>query len=282
MPIATTQKNKLFFRKTGDNGKTIVIIHGLYGSSDNWMTVARKLSETNVVYCIDQRNHGRSPHFPVHDYESMKEDLASFFIRQHIDKAIVIGHSMGGKAAMLFAAEYPNFVEQLVVVDICPKDYLSLGEGSQVYEHRLILETLMELQHLRSSFNSKKEIVDFLKLKLGNQSLVLFLSKSIPWNREKGTFDLLLNVEVLYDYLDEIINGVNELKLASKAPISTYDVLFIRGLNSSYISDNDIPLIKHIYPYSQIADIPNAGHWLHAEQPQLFMKIIQNFINQSE
>ncbi|MFV0554118.1 MAG: alpha/beta fold hydrolase [Mangrovibacterium sp.] len=272
---------ELFFRKTGENGTPIIIIHGLYGSSDNWMTVARKLSETHQVYCIDQRNHGHSPHCDEHNYEVMSHDLRHFMKEQNIDKAIIMGHSMGGKTAMRFAADYPELVAQLIVVDICPKDYSALGENSQIHEHQHILETLLELQHLRHSFASRQEVVDYLMLKLGSKTLVQFLSKSVPWNRETNTFDLLLNVDVLYDNLDEIINGVNELNLRGKTEHSPFAVLFIRGLQSPYVSDVDISLIKRLYPQAQIFDIPNAGHWLHAEQPQLFLDAVKKCLPSS-
>ncbi|MFV0365694.1 MAG: alpha/beta fold hydrolase [Mangrovibacterium sp.] len=277
--MSNAREANLFFRKTGNNGTPIIIIHGLYGSSDNWMTVARKLSETNLIYCIDQRNHGRSPHFSEHNYNAMSNDLLHFMEEQQIGKAIIMGHSMGGKTAMRFAADHPELVEQLLVIDICPKDYMALGENSQIHQHQHILETLLELQHLRHSFSSRQEVVDFLELKLDSKELVLFLSKSIPWDREKSTFDLRLNVEVLYDNLDEIINGVNELNLIGKTENLPFKVDFIRGLNSPYIGNNDLPLIKRLYPSAQIIDIPHAGHWLHAEQPSLFLDAVKTLIS---
>ncbi|MFV0553651.1 MAG: alpha/beta fold hydrolase, partial [Mangrovibacterium sp.] len=241
----------------------------------------RKLSETHQVYCIDQRNHGHSPHCDEHNYEVMSHDLRHFMKEQNIEKAIIMGHSMGGKTAMRFAADCPELVEMLVVVDICPKDYSVLGENSQLHEHQHILETLLELQHLRHSFASRHEVVGYLMLKLGSKTLVQFLSKSVPWNRESNTFDLLLNVDVLYDNLDEIINGVNELSLRGKTEHSPFEVHFIRGLQSPYVSDVDIPLIKRLYPQAQIIDIPDAGHWLHAEQPQLFLDAVRKCLPSS-
>lgn len=279
MPLSPTPPSSLFFRKVGEKGRPIVILHGLYGSSDNWMTIARKLSETYQVYSIDQRNHGQSPHYDTHSYEAMKEDLATFFAEQNITKAIVMGHSMGGKTAMLFAADYPQLVEQLIVVDICPKDYSALGENSQIHEHQLILETLLDLQQLRSSFHSRREVIDYLELKLDSKELVLFLSKSIAWDREQSTFHLLLNAEVLHDSLDEIINGVSAYRLSAKNDQADYEVLFVRGLNSPYISNDDIALIKGIYPQASLVDIPQAGHWLHVEQTQLFLACLFQFIN---
>jgi len=135
---------KLFFREEG-SGFPIVIIHGLYGSSDNWLTVAKKLAPHYHVYSVDQRNHGHSPNSDIHDFESMKNDLAEFFEDHKIEKAIVIGHSMGGKTAMWFAAEYPERIEKLIVADIAPKDYFQLNDESQYYLHNNILQAMLEI-----------------------------------------------------------------------------------------------------------------------------------------
>ncbi len=268
----------LFFREEGSHGKKIVIIHGLYGSSDNWLTVGKKLGANHHVYLIDQRNHGRSPNTKEHTYESMKEDLAKFFDQQNIDKAIVIGHSMGGKTAMLFAADYPEKVEKLIIADIAPKDYMALGENSQFYQHQLILETLIELNDNCAEYKSRDDIANFLTLKLGDKDLVMFLLKSIYQDRETNQFRCRINVELLNDSLDEIISGMNLRWIEDRIPILTYPVLFIRGAKSQYISEDDQKLIREIYPEAQIKTIPDAGHWLHAEQPKLFMDALLEFI----
>jgi len=269
---------ELFFREEGSKGKNIVIIHGLYGSSDNWLTVGKKLGKKHHVYLIDQRNHGRSPNADEHTYELMKEDLAEFFKRQEIDKAIVVGHSMGGKTAMYFAAEYPEKIEKLIVADIAPKDYLDLGESSQYYQHQLILQTLIELKNNCASYKSRDKIAEFLTLRLGSPDLVMFLLKSIYIDKETKQFKCRVNVEVLYDSLDEVISGMNYRWIDDRIPILSYPVLFIRGEKSNYLSEEDIKMVKEIYPEAQIETIPNAGHWLHAEQPRLFMEALEKFI----
>ncbi len=269
---------ELFFREEGHKGKNIVIVHGLYGSSDNWLTVGKKLGSDHHIYMIDQRNHGRSPNANVHSYETMKEDLSEFFDKHQIDKAIVIGHSMGGKTAMFFAAEYPEKVEKLIVVDIAPKDYLLLRETSQYYQHQLILQTLQELNNQCENYKSRDDIADFLMLKLGDQGLVQFLLKSIYLDKETRHFRCRVNVDVIYDSLDEIVGGVNERWLDDRIPIMNYPVLFIRGANSNYLSKEDETIVKTIYPEAQIETIPDAGHWLHAEQPKLFMEALRRFI----
>ena len=265
----------LFFREEGE-GFPIVIVHGLYGSSDNWLTVAKKLSSNYKVYMIDQRNHGRSPNSEEHSYEAMKNDLAEFFDQQKIEKAILMGHSMGGKTAMCFAADYPERIEKLIVVDIAPKDYFLLNDESQYYLHNNILRAMLELDFSR--IESRKQVEDFLNERIDSIQIVQFLLKNVHRNKENHHYEWRLNVPVLYDNLDEIIKGVNAHWFDDRLPITNYPVLFIKGANSNYILPEDYTSIRRIYPKSQIDIIPDAGHWLHAEQPKLFMDAVLNFL----
>ncbi|KOH46557.1 alpha/beta fold hydrolase [Sunxiuqinia dokdonensis] len=268
---------KLYYREEGkENEQTIVIVHGLYGSSDNWLTVGKKLGKMHHVYMVDQRNHGRSPNADEHNYEDMTEDLAGFFEEHQIEKAIVIGHSMGGKTAMYFAAQYPEKIDKLIVADIAPKNYFELQEKGQYYLHQHILESLKEVR--KHQFETREEIADFLSLKLDNKGLVMFLLKNVYRNKQTKKFDCRINVDVLYDHLDEVISGVNYRWMEDRMPILNYPVLFIKGEKSPYISEEDEKKIKEIYPEAQITTIPDAGHWLHAEQPKLFMEALERFI----
>lgn len=266
---------KLFFRTEG-SGKPLVIVHGLYGSSDNWLTVAKKLSAGYQVYLIDQRNHGRSPNSEEHTYEALKNDLADFFDQQKIEKAIVMGHSMGGKTAMCFAADYPERIEKLIVVDIAPKDYFLLNDESQYYLHNNILRAMLEIDF--SKMESRHQVGVFLNERIDSLSVVQFLLKNVHRNKISQQFEWRLNVPVLYDNLDEIIKGVNARWFDDRLPIYTYPVLFIKGAGSNYILPDDYPSIRRIYPEAQIVEIPKAGHWLHAEQPQLFMDAVLQFL----
>ena len=265
----------LFFREEGD-GFPVVIVHGLYGSSDNWLTVGKKLASEYKVFMIDQRNHGRSPNSDEHTYELMKNDLAEFFNQQGIEKAILMGHSMGGKTAMCFAADYPERIEKLIIVDIAPKDYFLLNDESQYYLHNNILRAMLEIDFAR--MESRKQIENFLNERIDSRSIVQFLLKSVSRNKESNQFEWRLNVPVLYDNLDEIIKGVNAHWFDDRLPIRNYPVLFIKGADSNYILPEDFPSIRRIYPEAEITEIPHAGHWLHAEQPQLFMDIVWKFI----
>lgn len=266
---------QLFYRVVG-TGPPIVILHGLYGSSDNWITVAKKLSATYQVFSVDQRNHGRSPNSEDHSYEALKDDLAMFFDQHKIQKAIVMGHSMGGKTAMCFAADYPERIEKLIVVDIAPKDYFLLNDESQYYLHNNILRAMLDIDF--SKIESRKQVENFLLERIDSTQIVQFLLKNVNRNKTSHRYEWLLNVPVLYDNLDEIIKGVNANWFDDRLPIYNYPVLFIKGANSDYILREDFASIRRIYPEAKIVEMPNAGHWLHAEQPQLFMEIIWGFL----
>jgi len=265
----------LNFRKSG-SGPVLVILHGLYGASDNWISIARKLEDHFTIFIPDLRNHGSSPHTTTHTYQDMVDDLYRFFNEHHIEKATLLGHSMGGKLAMMFAAEYPELITGLIVADIAPKNYNSQNKPFKtVLQHEMILELMEELNLV--AVNSRKEIDFFLADKLKDISLRQFLIKNIHRDKE-GYFEWKINVPVLKHALNSITTDVNAEWFAERKPILNYPVTFIRGLNSDYISDQDIPAIKDIYPETRLIDIPGAGHWLHAEQPEKFVEAVLSVI----
>ena len=265
----------LKFKKSG-HGAPFVILHGLYGASDNWISIGRKLEDRFTVFIPDLRNHGHSPHTTTHTYQDMVDDLRIFFIEHHIEKAIVLGHSMGGKVAMMFAAEYPELVKGLIVADIAPKSYNKIDTPYKtVMEHELILSLMEELNLVAVS--SRKEIDTFLAEKLHNVTLRQFLIKNIHRNKD-DYFEWKINVPVLKHALVLITTGVNSVWFDDRRPILGYRVTFIRGLKSDYISDNDLPAIKAIYPEAKIIGIADAGHWLHAEQPEKFIEAVLSVV----
>jgi len=266
---------QLFYRVEG-TGKPMVTVHGLYGSSDNWLTIAKIFSSEYKVISIDQRNHGRSPNSNEHSYEVLKEDLADFFDQQNIEKAILLGHSMGGKAAMSFAADYPERIEKLIIVDIAPKDYFLLKYDSQFYLHINIIRAMLEIDFSR--MGSRKDVENYMNERIDSKQIVQFLLKNVRRNKETINYEWQLNVRALYDNLDEIISGVNAHSFDDRLPISNYPVLFIKGSNSNYILPEDFASIRRIYPEAKIVEIPNAGHWVHAEQTQLFAEAVWSFL----
>lgn len=262
---------KLFYRKYGE-GVPLIIVHGLYGASDNWVSIAKVLADNFEVYLIDQRNHGRSPHSREHNYRLMVNDLYEFLEGQNIDKAILIGHSMGGKTVMHFAKEYPEKVEALIVLDIAPKSYIELSKKASIH-HYLILNAMRSIDF--SKVTSRKDIEMQLAESINDERIRRFLLKNIHRD-QNNSFSWSLNVEALYQNIDEIMNG--EL-LPPQEPISGFPVLFIRGADSNYILDKDIEKIHAIFPYAELKTIENAGHWLHAEQPEKLLKIIYAFLS---
>jgi len=262
---------ELFYRKEG-SGSPLVVVHGLYGSSDNWINIGKRLAEKHTVYMVDQRNHGRSPFSDSHTFNDMRNDLEEFFEKHNIEKATLLGHSMGGKAAMWFAVDFPEKVEKLVIADIAPKDYLLLKEDSQFYLHQNILLAMMEIDF--SKIKSRNDVDDFMAQKIDDANIRQFLLKNVAKDKLNHQYKWRVNAGVLYDHLDEIVSGVNKNWFDDRIPISSYPVIFIRGMKSKYILPEDEPMIKAIYPDSQIINIPDAGHWLHAEQPELFMNAV--------
>jgi len=265
----------LNYRKTG-HGSPLVILHGLYGSSDNWTSIARMLEERFTIFIPDLRNHGKSPHTSTHTYQDMVDDLVRFFKDHHLKKAVVLGHSMGGKLAMMFASEYPELVSSLIVADIAPKNYNSeIKPFKTVLQHEMILGLMEELNLV--AVTSRKEIDYFLSDKLKEITLRQFLLKNIHRNKE-GDFEWKINVPVLKYALNSITSEVNSDWFADRKPILNYPVTFIRGLDSDYISDQDFLTIREIYPEARLIDIPGAGHWLHAEQPEKFIAAVLSAI----
>lgn len=221
---------------------------------------------------VDQRNHGRSPFSNSHSYNDLREDLNNFFVQHNIEKATLLGHSMGGKVAMWFAADFPEKVEKLVIADIAPKDYLLLKDDSQFYLHQNILLAMQEIDF--TQIKSRNDVDDFMAEKIDDSRIRQFLLKNVEKDHKAKLYKWRVNAEVLYNHLEEIVGGVNKNWFDDRIPISSYPVIFIRGMKSHYILPEDEILIKEIYPDSRIVDIPEAGHWLHVEQPIKFMKAV--------
>lgn len=262
---------KLYYRKYG-SGPTLIILHGLYGSSDNWISIARKLENHYTVLLPDLRNHGASPHSSTHSFAEMVDDLAQFYEETGTENAFLIGHSMGGKVAMRFAASYPEKVNRLMIIDIAPKNYLAGNNSSQhIRQHERILELLQDPD--LSHFHTRKELDDYFSLKVKEEPVRLFLLKNIHRN-PAGIFEWKINAAVLRDSFRPMVSEVDWSWFEGLRPIMAYPVTFVRGLNSEYVSDADWKDILKIYPEAKLIDVPDAGHWLHAEQPDKLIAAI--------
>jgi esterase len=255
---------KLFFREytpAQDTGKQpIVILHGLFGSSDNWLTQAKIFSADRKVYTIDQRNHGQSPHDDAFDYEAMVNDLEIFLDHQHIQDPVLIGHSMGGKTVMNFALTYPDKLDKLIVVDISPRYY--------DLEHYTILEGLNAMD--LSTISSRNEADAQLAKYVPEPDVRQFLLKNLQ-RKTEGGFAWKINLPVISQKLANI--GVD---LLNPGPFDK-PTLFIRGKKSRYVSDADWTHIQEVFPQAELETM-DTGHWVQAEKPQEFVEVVTRWL----
>jgi esterase len=266
---------KLFFQKLGQ-GPPLIILHGLYGSSDNWITYARWLSEHFTIYLVDQRNHGRSPHSRGNSYELMAEDLRELITDENLDNVILLGHSMGGKTAMLFTALYPEKVKSLVVVDIGPGSYISVDNYSpQALVHLNIANTMLSAD--LTKYNSRVDIERELTKTIKETTVRQFIMKNVSRSAD-NSFSWKLNVEEIAQALPAIMGAIPLDKVPEGKKNDHLPVLFIKGEQSNYINSEQLLLIKKYFPSAQLEIIPGAGHWVHAEQPELFMHALNSFL----
>jgi esterase len=255
-----TQTMQLNFQTYG-TGSPLLILHGLFGSLDNWHTISRSLGETWQVFALDLRNHGRSPHSDVLDYEVMVEDVAKFIETHGLRRAHLLGHSLGGKVAMLSALHHPELVEKLIVADMSPRAYPP--------SHLTILAALRGLD--LGSFHSRNEIDAALSAQIPEPAVRQFLLKNVGRD-EAGAFVWKMNLAAIDKNYPLLIRGISSDR-AFEGP-----ALFISGGQSDYIRPGDHDLITQLFPQAQFSTIAKAGHWLHAEAPQEFLKISSDFL----
>jgi esterase len=243
-------------------GKPIVILHGLFGTLDNWQGIAKILAEHNMVIAVDLRNHGKSPHTSdTFDYPSLAEDVKEFMETHWIHQAIILGHSMGGKVAMQLAIDYPEMVENLIVVDIAPKDY-SGGHESVLNALEAVNVNTLETR------TQADEIFEDYGLEYSTRQ---FLLKNLTRN-EDGGFVWKMNLEVLIrDYANILMNVDGN---------STYTgpTLFIKGEKSNYIDENEMESYRFRFPTAQLSVIAEAGHWVHADRPESLVGVVKEWI----
>lgn len=248
----------LHFRSLG-SGRPIVILHGLFGSSDNWGTVARELSGEFHIVLVDQRDHGRSPHTDRVTYPLMAEDVHALVVRLGLKDITLVGHSMGGKTAMWFAHRWPELVKQLVSVDMGPREYPLSNQAP-------IIEALTTSD--LAGKTSRKEVEQHLARYVPEPGVQQFLLKSLYWETpEKLAWRF--NVPV-------IARDINDILAAAPAETIRVPSLFIRGGQSDYITRADIPALKEQFPNSRIETVDFAGHWVHAQAPEEVTALIRS------
>jgi pimeloyl-ACP methyl ester carboxylesterase len=246
--------------KISGEGKPLIILHGLFGSLDNWQTHARKLSEYFKVILVDQRNHGHSPWSDEFDYTLMADDLLELMNDLGIEKAYLLGHSMGGKTVMQFTEKYPEKVEKLIVADIGFKQY--------PLHHQQIIAGMDAISATeRNSRSAAEKLLSEYVPEAGTRQ---FIMKNLYWV-DKTQLGWRFNLEVLKR---EMPNILGEIELTE----NWVPTLFIRGEKSNYIVDSDLESIEEKYPDMQLVTIENAGHWVHAEAPDVFMNAVLEFL----
>jgi len=251
----------LHSKRYGDKGPHIVIIHGLFGMSDNWNTLGKRFAKYFRVHLIDLRNHGKSPHSDDFNYNVMSDDILEYLLCHQIDEVILLGHSLGGKVSMKFAFSFPIKVAKLIVADISPRKY-------STDFHENLLEVLSSIS--LKDFKKREEIDRLLSEKYDNKGLRLFLLKNL-YRNERKELAWRFNLKVLLKKVrniqdDDFIDGICDVPS-----------FFMRGGNSDYITASDELIInKHFSKYS-ITTIDGAGHWLHAEQPERFYNEVIRF-----
>ncbi|HXK80995.1 MAG TPA: alpha/beta fold hydrolase [Bacteroidales bacterium] len=266
---------KLHCQQIGSDNKTIIILHGLYGSGDNWMSIAKKFSDNYTVLLPDMRNHGKSPHSDIHNYHVMVEDIRELMAERNIVKAHIIGHSMGGKTAMFFTVKYPELVDKLVIVDIAPSETTKLiEESSHALFHLNLINSLLNIEIDKAS--NLKEAKDLLANEIDDKRLIGFLLKNTT--KSNGKYHWQMNLDAFLHNLPEIMEGLNiDDFIDRKINTST---LFLKGSNSDYIDNKDYKHIDFIFTNSKIKVISGAGHWMHAEQPAAIEESILSFFNE--
>ena len=263
---------KLFYRKFGE-GPALFILHGLYGASDNWVTIAKSLSDTFTVYLPDQRNHGQSPHSDIHDYDSMSDDLYELLKELHIKKFFLAGHSMGGKTAIAFALKWPELLNGLMVMDISP--FSDENTRLPFYtQHLTILSTILSLD--LGKVHSRTDADKLIAGKITSERLRNFILKNLERNPD-GTFRWKINVSSLYSNLDKIMEGI-AMNDGAFQPVTGFPVVFLKGATSNYILASDVTDIRKIFPAAEFIVINGAGHWLHSDKPEEVITNIKNLL----
>jgi pimeloyl-ACP methyl ester carboxylesterase len=243
------------------SGRPLLILHGLFGSLDNWKTLGNQFAEDYEVYLIDQRNHGKSPHSEDFDYQVMADDLIEFVNDHYLRGIYILGHSMGGKTVMNFA-QHCDLIDKIVIADIAPRAYKP--------HHNDLVRTMESID--LSLVDSRSDVDELLKKDIPNFSVRQFLLKNLYW-RKKDQLDWKINLPVIKKNMDIIAGSIEN-------HVVTTPTLFIQGELSPYIMDTDYPMIKKQFPNSRIVKMEQVGHWLHAENPELFYQIVSDFLKE--
>ncbi|WP_407402069.1 alpha/beta fold hydrolase [Chryseobacterium sp.] len=240
----------------------LLVFHGLFGMLDNWGSFGKDLGEFLPVHLIDLRNHGRSFHSESMSHDDLAQDIANYMAHYGIEKAHILGHSLGGKAVMQFAINYPEKVEKLIVVDISPKAYPPHHQG--------IIKALQTVDF--ATVKSRGEVEEVLSQYIPEKSVIQFLTKNLYWTEDKK-LNWRFNLKTLSEKYNDFVSN------AIKFGVFNGDALFISGENSNYILPQDSFGIKQQFPKAQIVIVKNASHWVQADNPIDFAHNVKEFLN---
>lgn len=255
---------KLFIRESG-SGQPLIILHGLFGMSDNWMTMAKRFAENGFhVLVPDLRNHGQSPHSEEWNFKVMAEDVFELMNDKNIARATIIGHSLGGKVALQMAVMQSQKLSALVVVDMAPRQYPVV--------HGSIISALNEVKI--ETLSSRKEAEEILSKRINDNATLQFLLKNIYWKEtaEGKVLAWRFNLDVISRKIE---NGSEAIRFTGTL---TLPALLLRGQHSDYVSDKDLTAFKKIFPVAKTVTIKNSGHWIHADQPEEFFNAVNTFL----
>lgn len=252
----------LFAEKQG-NGPPIIVLHGLFGSSDNWRTVLRPLTADYTLWFVDLRNHGRSPHTLTHGYPEMVADVLALMNEHHLAPVTLLGHSMGGKVAASLALHHPARVSRLVVVD------MGLKANPMSHAPQFAAMRAVTLAHATDRRAADEQMARYEP----DETVRQFLMKSLARHPEGG-WHWRLNLNTLEQDYARILEGV-----AAEGAVYHGPTLFMRGEHSGYLPDADWPQVLRHFPRAQLTTVAGAGHWLHAEQPAAFMEQLIAFLS---
>ncbi len=243
-------------------GEPLLLLHGLFGAGGNWATLAKRWSGHRQVVLADARNHGASPHVPEHDYPAMVADTLQLLDRLGIARCDLLGHSMGGKTAMLFALKYPERVRRLVVADMAPVGYS--------HTHAPYIDAMLAVD--LASVASRQDVDLALRTAVPEAGLRQFLLTNLV--RDADGFRWRLNLPVLRESMSSLI-GYDVLGADDRFEGES---LFIHGAQSDYVSEAHRTVIRRHFPAARIEALAGAGHWLHAEQPDAFFSAVEQFL----
>lgn len=249
---------KLHYRELGE-GKPLMILHGLFGYSDNWQTHAKKLAEYYRVILVDLRNHGHSDWSDDFSYDLMAEDVFELFRELYLEDVILLGHSMGGKTAMRFAQQHESLLSKLIIVDMGTKSY------PMHHQHILAGIHAVDVDGISARSEAEKQ----MRVHIDSEGTMQFLLKNLYW-KEKGKLAWRMNTAVLEREMPEILKALPEGEVFTPT-------LFVRGELSNYILDEDFTSLEQQFPDSEFVTINDAGHWVHAEAPDEFLEAILSF-----